>query len=142
MTDKRQWLSLADLKKTLNPTDEPEHSGDEALPAKGQVYSTEHGRLCPDCGHPVKQCQCKAQARAAPKPGGKVQIRRETKGRKGKGVTVIEGLPLDQTELEQLAKALRQHCGVGGTCHPGLIELQGEQQAKAKAFLQQRGLMK
>lgn len=88
----------------------------------------------------MKQCQCKAPA--VPKPGGKIQIRRETKGRKGKGVTIIEGLTLEQAELEQLAKALRQHCGVGGTCHAGLIELQGEQQDKAKKFLQQRGLMK
>jgi translation initiation factor 1 len=115
---------------------------DKRLSATRSVYSTEHGRLCADCGHPIQQCQCKALERAAQKPAGKLHIRRETKGRKGKGVTVIDGLSLDDAALEQLAKALRQHCGVGGTSKPGLIELQGDQQEKARAFLVRQGLLK
>ena len=51
---------------------------------------------------------------------------RSTKGRKGKGVTVITGIPLDRDELQQLAKQLKQKCGSGGTVKEGAIEIQGD----------------
>lgn len=140
MSDKRQWMSLSDLKSRLGKTDEPEP--DTPAGPMGSVYSTEHGRLCGDCGHSVAQCQCRQRAAVANRPTGKLRIRRETKGRKGKGVTVIEGLPQNDDEIAILARELRQHCGVGGTHRSGVIELQGDQQDKARAFLAARGLLK
>ena len=77
------------------------------------VYSTESGRLCPQCQRPVADCVCGAD-RPAAAGDGIVRLRRETKGRGGKAVTVITGLPLAGAELKQLAKALKQRCGVGG----------------------------
>ena len=68
------------------------------------VYSTDFGRACPGCGQPVAQCACKAKAR--PAGDGIVRVRRETAGRKGKGVTAIHGLPLDDAALVALAKQL------------------------------------
>lgn len=51
---------------------------------------------------------------------------RETKGRKGKGVTVVVGLSLSAVELQELAKKLKAQCGAGGTVKSGVIEIQGE----------------
>jgi translation initiation factor 1 len=51
---------------------------------------------------------------------------RETKGRKGKGVTLITGVPLDDEGLKQLAKSLKQKCGSGGSLKDGVIEIQGD----------------
>ncbi|WP_026180316.1 translation initiation factor Sui1 [Hahella ganghwensis] len=90
----------------------------------GVVYSTVQGKTCPDCGKPVKACTCK-QSNTAP-GDGKVRISRETKGRKGKGVTLISGIPLAGEDLKNLAKSLKQKCGVGGTIKDGIIEIQGD----------------
>lgn len=51
---------------------------------------------------------------------------RQTKGRKGKGVTLISGVPLAQAELKKLAKRLKQKCGCGGSLKNGIIEIQGD----------------
>ncbi len=51
---------------------------------------------------------------------------RETKGRKGKGVTLITGIPLDQGELKKLSKTLKQKCASGGSLKDGVIEIQGD----------------
>lgn len=91
----------------------------------GTVYSTEHGRMCPACGKPVAQCVCRGK-KTAPQGDGIVRVARSTKGRRGKGVTVITGVPLDQDGLRELAKQLRQKCGAGGTVKDGVIEIQGE----------------
>lgn len=90
----------------------------------GLVYSTAHGRMCPNCRKPIADCLCKQAP--PPKTDGIVRVRRETKGRAGKGVTVITGLPLAGTELEKLAKTLKQRCGTGGTVKNGTIEIQGD----------------
>jgi translation initiation factor 1 len=63
---------------------------------------------------------------ATPKGDGVVRIGRETKGRKGKGVTVITGVPLTGAALEELATRLKKRCGSGGTVHEGVIEIQGD----------------
>jgi translation initiation factor 1 len=55
-----------------------------------------------------------------------VRVGRETKGRAGKGVTVVTGLPLAQAQLEALASELKKRCGSGGTVRDGVIEIQGE----------------
>ncbi len=99
----------------------------------GLVYSTQHGRMCPACSQPIASCTC-GQA-AGPRGDGPVRVQRETKGRKGKGVTVISGLPLDTKRLTQLAKKLKQHCGAGGTVKDGLIEIQGEHRDRVVAEL-------
>ena len=60
------------------------------------------------------------------KGDGVVRVSRQTKGRKGKGVTLISGVPLAGDELKDLAKALKQRCGSGGTIKDGIIEIQGD----------------
>lgn len=105
----------------------------------GLVYSTEAGRMCPQCRQPVAQCQCRAQARAVPAGDGVARVRLETKGRKGKGVTVVWGLPLDEPGLQQLGKQLKAACGTGGTVKDGQIEVQGDHVAQVMETLRQRG---
>ncbi len=102
------------------------------------VYSDQHGRLCPNCGNPQKSCTCK-NSRPTGKGDGIVRVQRETKGRKGKGVTLITGLLLDQEKLKALAKELKQRCGTGGTIKDGVIEIQGDQRDLLFDLLQQRG---
>jgi translation initiation factor 1 len=66
-------------------------------------------------------------------------VGRETKGRKGKGVTVITGVPLPLTELKELGKALKKLCGSGGTVKDGVIEIQGDHRDRLVAELATRG---
>ncbi len=108
---------------------------------RGLVYSTEHGQTCPDCRQPLDQCQCAEQAEQARLAtlDGVVRIRRETSGRKGKGVTTIDGVPLPTAELKALAKQLKQRCGTGGAVKEGVIEIQGDHRATLKAELENRG---
>ncbi|MGB4246196.1 MAG: translation initiation factor Sui1 [Pseudohongiellaceae bacterium] len=103
------------------------------------VYSTDSGRICPECRKPVASCQCRQQAAGRPAPDGIVRIRRETKGRNGKGVTLIDGLPLSADELAALAKVLKNKCGSGGTVKDGVIEIQGEHREVVKGYLEQNG---
>lgn len=110
----------------------------KAGPNQGLVYSTEHGAMCPTCGHPKKQCAC-SQKKSAPKGDGIVRVGREIKGRKGKGVTLVSGLPLDEAGLETLAKQLKQRCGSGGTVKDGVIEIQGDHRAMLVETLQKAG---
>jgi translation initiation factor 1 len=92
---------------------------------KGLVYSTDSGRACPDCGHPVKQCCC-SREKSQQMGDGVVRVSRQTKGRKGSGVCVITGLPLGEEELKKLAQQLKKKCGSGGTIKKGIIEIQGD----------------
>ena len=91
----------------------------------GIVYSTEFGKMCPGCNKPTLQCICQKK-QLIPKSDGIVRLMRETKGRKGKGVTLITGVPLDDEELKKLAKSLKQKCGSGGSLKDGIIEIQGD----------------
>lgn len=68
-----------------------------------------------------------------------VRVGRETKGRKGKGVTLITGVPLIGKELNQLAKALKKKCGTGGTVRDGVIEIQGDHRDLLVTELQKHG---
>jgi translation initiation factor 1 len=58
--------------------------------------------------------------------GGRVKVRRETSGRRGKAVTTVADLPLDDAGLRELAGRLKKRCGVGGSVKDGVIELQGD----------------
>ena len=102
------------------------------------VYSTDAGRLCPQCHRPVAGCVC-GDARPAYSGDGIVRIRRETKGRGGKAVTVIEGVPLAPAELKALAKELKKRCGVGGSTRDEIIEIQGDAREIVKQELERRG---
>ena len=91
----------------------------------GLVYSTEHGKMCPECRKPLAECACSRNS-TMPASDGIVRVSRETKGRKGKGVTLIKGLALDVLALAQLGKQLKTACGSGGTVKDGVIEIQGD----------------
>ena len=104
----------------------------------GLVYSTEAGRMCPACRMPVASCVCK-QASAAPAGDGVVRVSRETKGRAGKGVTLVKGLALDAAALAQLGKQLKAACGSGGTVKDGVIEVQGDHCDGVIALLRAQG---
>jgi translation initiation factor 1 len=103
----------------------------------GLVYSTEAGRMCPGCRHPVAQCVCNKAL--APPTDGVVRVFFETKGRGGKGVTVVRGLGLAEPELTALGKKLKAACGVGGTAKEGVVELQGDHRDRLIGLLQANG---
>jgi translation initiation factor 1 len=106
----------------------------------GLVYSTDSGRMCPACRHPVAACTCQARLKgAAAAPSGTVRISRETKGRGGKAVTVVRGVPLDAVSLAEFAKGLRAACGAGGTVKEGVIEVQGDHVQRVMPLLQAKG---
>jgi translation initiation factor 1 len=104
------------------------------------VYSTEAGgRMCPDCGEPVAQCRCKELKARVPATDGIVRVSHETKGRKGKGVTVVKGLALDAVALAAVGKQLKTACGSGGTVKDGTIEIQGDHRELVIAALVKQG---
>jgi translation initiation factor 1 len=108
------------------------------LSSGGLVYSTDSGRICPGCRRPLAQCQCQT-AQPRPKGDGVVRVSRETKGRAGKGVTLVRGLDLDDADLQALAKQLRVACGCGGTVKDGVIEVQGEHVERIIELLRAKG---
>jgi translation initation factor SUI1, putative, prokaryotic len=104
------------------------------------VYSTDKGRHCPDCQQPVDQCLCELRKKEAINSSdGIIRIQRETKGRKGKGVTLVSGVPLTHDDLLKLAKELKQRCSTGGSVKNGVIEIQGDQKQVLLKALQDKG---
>ena len=110
-----------------------------AAGGSNRVFSTETGRHCSGCHRPLADCVCRDKARPAEAGDGIVRILRERKGRKGAGVTLINGLPLGTEELKVLAKQLKARCGVGGAVKDFVIELQGDQRDKAREILEGKG---
>ena len=104
----------------------------------GLVYSSEQGRMCPACRKAAADCAC-SKTEEAPAGDGRVRVSRQTQGRKGKGVTVISGLPLNRSELAELGKQLKKRCGTGGTVKDGVIEIQGDRRDMLVDELQKRG---
>ena len=102
------------------------------------VYSTAHGRMCPDCGRPAKECVCR-QKKPLFAGDAVVRVGRETKRRKGKGVTVITGVPGDEAQLKELERQLKAKCGAGGTVKDGVIEIQGDHRQLLLEELGKRG---
>lgn len=93
------------------------------------VFSSDKGRIRPE----------KKKARPAAKQDGIVRVGRQTKGRKGSGVSTISGVPLHPEGLRQLAKELKQRCGTGGTAKNGVIEIQGDHRDLLVQELELRG---
>ncbi|MFZ2957568.1 MAG: translation initiation factor [Candidatus Ozemobacteraceae bacterium] len=125
------------------------NSGDSRL-----VYTTDEGRICPECSLPVNDCSCRKGKKAqntrtssgVSVPGGKsgngdgvIRLRREVKGRGGKTVTTISGVPGGEAALDELAKRLKKRCGTGGTVRDGVIEIQGDHRDAISAELQKAG---
>jgi len=102
------------------------------------VYSTERGLVCPKCRVPVAKCRC-GKAEPATAGDGIVRVRRETKGRGGKTVTTVSGVPLGGEALRNLASDLKRRCGTGGTAKDGVIEFQGDHRETIVAELSRRG---
>lgn len=110
------------------------------------VYSSEQGRLCPNCGLSTSRCVCRANPRGKANPGtpegdGIVRVGRSSKGRKGKTVTSVTGVPLPADELQDLAKALKRLCGSGGTLKEGVVEIQGDHRDTLVEELERRGFV-
>ena len=82
------------------------------------VWSSTDGDL-----RKARDPELKARDRRA---GGRVKVRRETSGRRGKAVTTVSDVPLDDAGLRELAGRLKKRCGVGGSVKDGVIELQGD----------------
>lgn len=91
--------------------------------------------MCGDCNQPVMKCSCNKN-KPIPQSDGIVRLLRETKGRKGKGVTLITGLGLSEVKLDELAKTLKKKCGTGGTVKDFVIEIQGDHRELLKIELE------
>jgi len=108
------------------------------------VYDTDAGgrvQLCKKCGAPEEQCRCRSDAEAdlaAPRDGY-IRLARDRKGRGGKIVTIITGMPGDATALAQIAQELRRFCGAGGTIKGTTIEIQGEHRERLESYLKGKG---
>ncbi|MBJ7538200.1 translation initiation factor [Marinomonas sp. C1424] len=100
------------------------------------VYSTDQGRLCPECEQALENCNCQQNQILG---DGKVSIKLETKGRKGKGVTLVQGLALTLDDMKILGKKLKAQCGTGGAVKDGAIEIQGDNRQKIKELLLKEG---
>ena len=94
--------------------------------------------MCPACGKPVGECVCRREMTAAA-GDGIVRLSRQTKGRKGKGVTLITGVELDEQGLHRLAADLKRRCGAGGTVKGNTIEIQGDHRDLLLEELSKRG---
>ena len=107
--------------------------------ASRPVYSTDHGRTCPQCRQAAADCRCKKSASTLPAGDGVVRVSRQTKGRGGKSVTLVHGLALSDAALAALGKTLRAACGSGGTVKAGVIEVQGDHCERVMSELQAAG---
>ncbi|MEQ3697612.1 MAG: stress response translation initiation inhibitor YciH [Pseudomonadales bacterium] len=101
------------------------------------VYSTDSGRMCPECQQPEAKCRCKA-VEAVSLTDGVVRVRLDRK-RKGAGVSQIEGLGIAGAELKKLAKELKAKCATGGAIKDGVVEIQGDHRERLKQLLEAKG---
>jgi translation initiation factor 1 len=103
------------------------------------VYSTDGGRVVrPDASRSRKPSSPPSR-RPVPKDGV-VRLHRESKGRGGKVVTLVTGLPGAPAELDAMLKTLKQHCGTGGTREGDILVIQGDQRERLRDKLESLGL--
>ncbi len=93
--------------------------------------------MCPKCRKAIGACACAAVPR--PAGDGNIRVSRDSKGRGGKVVTVVRGVPLDALALGQLGKELRAACGSGGTVKDGVVEIQGDHVQRILDLLSAKG---
>jgi translation initiation factor 1 len=106
------------------------------------VYSSSGGRICERCGWPADRCQCSDRQRTESVPSRIVaRLRLETKGRGGKAVSVVDGLPRNDAFLKELCQQLKRACGTGGTTSDTAIELQGDQRERLRDVLGKKGFI-
>ena len=99
------------------------------------VYTTEHGRIISQRESPKRS----GKATTSPKRDGVIRVSRETKGRKGAGVSIITGVRLSSNELKELARELKGKCGSGGTVRADTIEIQGDHRDRLVELLSAKG---
>ena len=105
------------------------------------VYSSAAGRICRGCGLPERGCTC-GQAASEPVPTRPIaKLRMEKKGRGGKTVTVVFGLPDNAAFLKDLSQELKRACGTGGTATVDGVELQGDLRERVREFLTAKGFL-
>jgi translation initiation factor 1 len=128
---KKSFSSLSDLASALGKSTDDTSKSAKTSPTNSNdsnlVYSTDSGRIKDTKTDNITPSD------------GFAKVRRETKGRKGKGVIVISGLGLDASKLKELAKKLKKTCGTGGSVVDETIEVQGDQREKIKAVLEEVG---
>jgi translation initiation factor 1 len=114
------------------------------------VYSSADGRVCPSCGRSETRCNCRGKgararikarddAEAAKASDGIVRVGRSTKGRRGKIVSTVTGVPIEASELPGLVADLKRRCGTGGALKDGVIEIQGDHRDTLVEELEKRG---
>ncbi len=105
------------------------------------VYSTGGGEVCPRCGWPIRSCACSSKAGTQEAVPAKVtaKLRVEKKGRGGKMVTLVDGLPRNDRFLGDLCGELKRACGTGGAVADGTIELQGDLRDRLRGILAAKG---
>jgi translation initiation factor 1 len=105
------------------------------------VYSSAAGKICRGCGQPERGCRC-GQASSDPVPARPVaKLRMEKKGRGGKVVTVVFGLPNNAAFLKDLSQELKRACGTGGTATDDGVELQGDLRERVREVLLGKGFI-
>ena|SRR5688572_4085174 len=114
------------------------------MPEQRVVYDSAIGRTdrCSYCKRRLEACVCpnRQQAATSPRGDGIVRVSRDRKGRRGKTVTVVTGLPGDAAALEELAGLLKRLCGSGGTVtDAGQVEVQGDHRERVAARLSELG---
>ena len=105
------------------------------------VYSTGVGSICTGCGWPVNNCQCSKKAAESVPTRVVAKLRLEKKGRGGKAVTVVDGLPNNAVFLKDLCQELKRLCGTGGTVDEGAVELQGDLRERIREVLLAKGFI-
>jgi translation initiation factor 1 len=124
---------------------EPQRLADHRLVALKNnarlVYSTDPAGKCAGCGWPQRDCACSSRRAATePVPSRIVaKLRMEKKGRGGKTVTVVFGLPRNPEFLRDLTQELKRACGTGGTAVEDGVELQGDLRDRVRDALIKRG---
>jgi translation initiation factor 1 len=110
------------------------------MPPNRVVYDSDVGRLdrCSNCKRRIEACVCPPSSQK-PRGDGIVRVSRDKKGRRGKTVTVVTGLPGSAAALAEVATTLKRLCGSGGTVAGETVEIQGDHRDRVAAKLTELG---